>query len=136
MKKYKSKIDLWLVVLLSVVFGVIIISLMINKVWIGLAIMLIPSVFVLNMFTSTFYTLDGYELIIKCGLLYKVVVPINDIKRIRESNDLISSPALSIDRLEIQYGKFETVLISPKEKFSFIDAVKTLKPDIEIKLSS
>lgn len=132
MKKYKSKIDLWLIILLTVVFGGIVILSIIKKDWIGFIIALIPAIFIWYMFTSTYYIIRENEVIIKGGIFYKLVIKITDIRKISESNDLISSPALSIDRLEILYNKFDTILISPKAKYEFVKSIEILKPDIEI----
>lgn len=132
MKKYKSKIDLWLIIILTLVFGGIVIISIIKKDWIGFIIAIIPTIFIWDMFKSTFYIITEEELIIRCGIFYKLVIKITDIRKISESNDLISSPALSIDRLEILYNRFDTILISPKKKYEFLQSIETLKPDIEI----
>ena len=132
MKKYKSKIDLWLIIILTLVFGGIVIFSVIKKEWIGFIIAIIPTIFIWNMFRSTYYIITEEELIIRCGIFYKLVIKITDIRKISESNDLISSPALSIDRLEILYNRFDTILISPKKKYEFLQSIETLKPDIEI----
>jgi hypothetical protein len=39
---------------------------------------------------------------------------------------------LSLDRLEIKYGKFGTVLISPEDKEDFVRAIKERNPGVEI----
>ena len=132
MEKYKSKIDLWLIIILTLVFGGIVIFSIIKKEWIGFIIAIIPTIFIWNMFRSTYYIITEEELIIRCGIFYKLVIKITDIRKISESNDLISSPALSIDRLEILYNRFDTILISPKKKYEFLQSIETLKPDIEI----
>ena len=132
MEKYKSKIDLWLIIILTLVFGGIVIFSIIKKEWIGFIIAIIPTIFIWNMFRSTYYIVTEEELIIRCGIFYKLVIKITDIRKISESNDLISSPALSIDRLEILYNRFDTILISPKKKYEFLQSIETLKPDIEI----
>jgi hypothetical protein len=132
MEKYKSKIDLWLIIILTLVFGGIVIFSVIKKEWIGFIIAIIPTIFIWDMFKSTFYIITEEELIIRCGIFYKLVIKITDIRKISESNDLISSPALSIDRLEILYNRFDTILISPKKKYEFLQSIETLKPDIEI----
>lgn len=132
MEKYKSKIDLWLIIILTLVFGGIVIFSVIKKEWIGFIIAIIPTIFIWDMFNSTFYIITEEELIIRCGIFYKLVIKITDIRKISESNDLISSPALSIDRLEILYNRFDTILISPKKKYEFLQSIETLKPDIEI----
>jgi hypothetical protein len=136
MEMYKSKIDYWLIILLSVVFGGIVIQMIIDQFWYGLGIVIIPILFIGHMFTKTYYLLTEKELVIKCGFAFKKVLQIKDIRKISESSDLISSPALSIDRLEILYNKFDSVLISPKKKYEFIEALKILKPDIEVKLKA
>lgn len=132
MERYKSKIDLWLIIILTLVFGGIVIFSVIKKEWIGFIIAIIPTIFIWNMFRSTYYIVTEEELIIRCGIFYKLVIKITDIRKISESNDLISSPALSIDRLEILYNRFDTILISPKKKYEFLQSIETLKPDIEI----
>ena len=132
MEKYKSKIDLWLIIILTLVFGGIVIFSVIKKEWIGFIIAIIPTIFIWNMFRSTYYIVTEEELIIRCGIFYKLVIKITDIRKISESNELISSPALSIDRLEILYNRFDTILISPKKKYEFLQSIETLKPDIEI----
>lgn len=132
MEKYKSKIDLWLIIILTLVFGGIVIFSVIKKEWIGFIFAIIPTIFIWDMFKSTFYIITEEELIIRCGIFYKLVIKITDIRKISESNDLINSPALSIDRLEILYNRFDTILISPKKKYEFLQSIETLKPDIEI----
>lgn len=42
---------------------------------------------------------------------------------ITPSRNPLSSPALSIDRLKIQFGKRKFVLVSPEDKAGFIRAV-------------
>lgn len=87
MEKYKSKIDLWLIIILTLVFGGIVIFSVIKKEWIGFIIAIIPTIFIWNMFRSTYYIVTEEELIIRCGIFYKLVIKITDIRKISESND-------------------------------------------------
>ena len=50
-------------------------------------------------------------------------IPINAIKSIVKSRNIISSPAWSLDRLEIKYGDNKTVLVSPKNKAAFLSHI-------------
>jgi hypothetical protein len=43
----------------------------------------------------------------------------------------MSSPALSLDRIEIFYNKFDSVIISPKNKADFVAELKSINPAIE-----
>jgi hypothetical protein len=81
------------------------------------------------MWSSTMYVISGNELRISSGPM-KVLVPIDSISRIRRSNSPASSPALSLSRLEIHYGRFNEVLISPKDRRGFIRAIVARVPNV------
>lgn len=133
MEKFKSKIDLSLLLFLSLIFGGIFIKSVYDEVWTLTAIMLFTIVFMIHLFSTTFYVIENEKLIIKCGFLINVSIDIQNIKKISESYNIMSSPALSFDRLEILYNKFDTILVSPKEKERFIVAIQKINPQIEIK---
>jgi len=83
------------------------------------------------MFFKTEYTVEGKKLKIKCGFFTYKPIEIDEIKEITKSNNIISSPAASFDRIEIKYGKFEEIIISPKDKFEFAKYLKSLNPNIK-----
>ncbi len=85
------------------------------------------------MFATTYYAINENNLIVKCGFLFNKTIDINTIKKISETNNPLSSPATSIDRLEITYGKYDSVIISQKQKQDFINDIITLNPNIEVK---
>jgi len=135
MKKiYNSKIGLELVIPLVLIFGIALALTIIEKTnVIGIAILLPVILFVFHMFLTTNYTIESDDLIIKCGFLSNKTIDIKTIKKITETNNPLSSPATSLDRLEINYGKFDKILISPKNKTEFIDDIKRLNPNVEVK---
>lgn len=135
MKKiYKSKIGLELVIPLVLVFGTVLtLTISQEPSWIGIVILLPVILFVIHMFMTTDYTIDSDKLTVKCGFLYNKTIDIKAIKKITETNNPLSSPATSLDRLEINYGKFDSVLISPKQKSEFINDIKGLNPNVEVK---
>ena len=133
MEKFKSKIDLSIVIFLSIIFGWVLIRSAYDGIWIMVAIICFPIAFILHMYLTTFYTIQGGKLIIKCGFFINVLIDIQDIKSISESYNIMSSPALSFSRLEILYNKFDAILISPKNKERFIEAIQKINPQIEIK---
>lgn len=136
MKTHYSKIGMELVVPLVLIFGTVLVLIINEKPnWIAIAILLPVILFVVHMFLTTKYTIEGDKLVIKCGFLYHKTIDINTIRRIAETNNLLSSPATSLDRLEILYGKFDSVLISPRRKAEFINDIKRINPGIEVKLT-
>ena len=61
-------------------------------------------------------------------------IDISKIRKIEKTNSILSSPALSLDRIAIKFNKFDEVYISPKEKQAFVDELLNVNPDIEIKI--
>ena len=78
------------------------------------------------------YIITDQTLFIKAGIFANLSIPITNIRKINPSRSWMSSPAASIDRLAIHYGKYDSVLISPKDKQGFIDQLKSINPNIEL----
>ncbi|OYX27135.1 MAG: hypothetical protein B7Z06_04650 [Flavobacteriales bacterium 32-35-8] len=134
-KKYDSKVSYALLIAIFFLYFVPIVFAIINtgfvKGTIVLIAILIPSyLFILNIFLRTNYVIDADVLKIKCGLLYNKRINIHEIKKISKTNSLISSPAPSFDRIEIAYGKFDSIIISPKDKVTFVKDLMLINPNI------
>lgn len=136
MKKYPSKISYGLVFFILTVLVGSTIPMILPPVWLGLIINLLVVAFVLHLFWSTYYTIDGTSLKIKSGFVVNKKIEIDTIKMISESNSIISAPAVSFDRLEIKYNKFDSIFISPRDKSEFISHITRLNPKIEVQYKS
>lgn len=136
MEKFKSKISIGLVLFLVVVLGGILLKLLYDGVWSVSALIFFQILFIAHMFWTTFYSIENEKLQIKSGFLINFSIDIQQIKKISETNTLMSAPAISFDRLEILYNKFDTVVISPKEKVRFIEAIQKINPHVEVKLKN
>ncbi|MBX0356943.1 PH domain-containing protein [Halobacillus sp. Nhm2S1] len=79
----------------------------------------------------TGYTVKDGHMYIHSGPLRKRIA-IEDIKKIKSTKSLISSPALSIRKLEILYGEFMFTSISPKDEHKFLQVMKKENPHIKI----
>jgi hypothetical protein len=132
MVTYRSKIGLELIVPISIIFGAIVMIMITNKALLGIFVILPVIAFVVHMLLTTYYVVEGSMLTIKCGFLYNLKVDIGTIKKIKETNNALSSPAASLDRLEVSYGKFDDVMISPKDKAGFINHLIEINPSIEV----
>jgi len=98
--------------------------------WVGLLVCGLIILLIVNIYTGTYYKITpDHRLFIKCGVLESLVIDVNEIESIKKSNELTSSPALSIDRLEIGY-KGGRVLVSPVDKEKFIADLRKLNPKI------
>jgi hypothetical protein len=136
MKVYRSKISGWIIIPVMAILTIVTILSAYNRVWFTLAFLIPISAFVTYTIFSIYYTIDGEKLIIKCGFLYNISIEINSIKKITETNNPISSPASSLDRIELVFNKRDRVMISPKHKLEFIEDLKQINNTIEVKLRS
>lgn len=138
MNSFKSKFGYSVFVFLLFVFSLIIIlsvdesdsfkSMLILLILFSLIILLF-----LYMNFSTRYTIDKRDqLNIRMGVLYDKTIAINSIRKVRRTRSLLSSPAPSLDRLELSYGKFNQLLISPKDQAKFVKVLIELNPAIEV----
>jgi len=71
---------------------------------------------------STEYRLSDTVLFIRSGP-FRWSIRRDAIQRIRPTRSVLSSPALSLDRLEITYESGQTILVSPADKDSFLKAL-------------
>jgi hypothetical protein len=86
------------------------------------------------MILNTNYTInEDNTLRVKCGFFVNLLIDINQIRKIEFTRSVLSSPALSLDRIEIFYNKFDSVIVSPENKLEFIAQLTGLNPAIEVK---
>ena len=70
----------------------------------------------------TYYAVDTENLRIVAGP-FSWRIPISQISAVRATRNPLSSPALSLDRLRIEYGNNRAVMISPADKAGFLKAI-------------
>lgn len=130
MKKiYRSKVDGWLTVVLGL--GVLIsVAATVSAIAAGgwrylwsAAITIFFSLFIIWILRGTYYVLDGNILTIKSGP-FRWRVPVDEIRGITHTNNPLSSPALSLDRIRIEYSNGRSIMISPENKDEFIADIK------------
>lgn len=132
MKVFKSKIDWWFGLIL--VYPIFLsIKAMLEGEWVGLLGLAAVVEFILILSKTTQYIIDENQLIVKSTWIVNERIDISKITKVEKSNSILSSPALSLDRLLVRYNKYDEVLISPKEKKEFIDELLKINPTIEIK---
>ena len=135
MKTYKSKLGLELIIPLVVVFVAVLVLTSSNEPWwLGFVILSPIMAFILHLFKTTDYTIEGNMLKVRAGFLFNKRIEIASIKKIIETRNPLSAPATSLDRIELLYNTFDNVLISPKLKADFIAHLKAINPNIEVVL--
>lgn len=138
---YKSEISYGLLgTLCFLLLGIPVIQILNSNIhWENYVIVLLIQcctlLFVVYLFLNTYYSIEGDVLNVKSGMVYKKTIKISEIKAISKTNSLLSSPAASLTkRIEISYGKFNSVIISPKNQLCFVEALQRINPNIVIKI--
>ncbi len=130
-KTYRSKVDAWL---LLIIHAVIIASVVpigysgdVTKSVIIAAVLIVP--ITIYMFNNK-YIIRGSSLIVKDGI-FTHTYDINDIRSIKPTHTLLSAPAASLDRLEINFSH-DTLIVSPKHKEDFIRQLRGIASNVHI----
>ncbi|GHV44985.1 hypothetical protein FACS189492_2060 [Clostridia bacterium] len=133
MQKFRSKMDWWFLGFIIAMSGLLAqLILTTNGKGILMQNLLFVVVYALTIVLlwwplwSTRYVVDQEQLTIR-SLCFKWIIPLSAIQSVSETDNSISSPALSLDRLKIEYlkqGQTKTILVSPKDKVAFKAALK------------
>lgn len=129
-KRFKSKIDRWLLLLLVVImiFEVVVMSIAATqsddpRAAAGLVITALLIVALIgSLLIGTHYTVEGNTLRVVSGP-FRWKVPIDQIRSVQPTRSPLSSPALSLDRLRIDYGGRRRIMVSPADKVGFLRAI-------------
>ncbi len=127
---FPSRIDRWIVALMIVPFaisaGVVGSALRENPpvaaVLLMVGIEVLVLVLIVGMLRSTRYEVTSHDVIVR-STPFRWRIEIESIESIRPSRSPASSPAMSLDRLEIRYGGGRTLLVSPEDREGFLSAV-------------
>ena len=135
---FNSKVDTWLA---AIFIGTILVTLFIlywhfktndSTLLHSIAISSIPVILTLGIllptFFNTYYKINDQYLFIRSGF-FSWTIPLSDIESMHPNKSLISSPALSTDRLKIVYGN-KSILISPKDPLRFQKEIMVRKRNI------
>ncbi len=133
MTTYRTKVDVWLLLLIFIPLGYPLVETIIEGEWIVMAVLLVSIAFVFYLIFAIKYVINGDMLEIKNGFMGTTKIAIADIKSVEKTNNPLSAPAMSLKRLEIKYGnKFDSALISPVDREAFINDLLRLNPDIRV----
>ena len=102
--------------------------LLIDVVFVGVCVALM-----LDMLFHTDYTIRGDKLEIRCGILFRMTLPVSRIIEISHKSTMLSSPALSAKRIGIRYGRKNWVYVSPQNQENFISDLRSINPGITIR---
>ena len=125
--RFESKRDAWLY---AFMIGVPLVMFVVLKAppFAYVVLVVVEGVIIPTTLRSTYYVIETDTLVIRSsGLTWRV--PIRAITQITPTRSVASSPALSLDRLRIDYGG-KSILVSPENANAFVDALRAINPAI------
>lgn len=142
--RYKTRRDLWL----SIVIWFCIILLLIcgsTPLYINgaghvggpiiMLVCLMVAAFIAWLWLGTDYVLSEQHLIVRSGPI-STRIPYDQITKVKPIRSWLSSMATSSQRLEIHYGKYQFIHISPQEEKLFVTELQQKCPQVQIDLRS
>ena len=128
--RFASKVDGWMIPLMVVVVAGMIWSLVAVMIaeapWSIRIVVAVATVLVIALLfavlTRTHYTVANGELRVVSGP-FRRTISLSAITGVEPTRNPMSSPALSMDRLKVSYGKKKYILISPADKAGFLNAI-------------
>lgn len=136
---FKSKKDWWLAIIIwgamlfamgSTIYGLFTTPFDVMDLLIIIPCAFIIPIFILWLWCTTEYIVTENSLIIRYGPIKKEIL-LHTIKTLRKTRNPLSSPALSLKRIEIAYESYNSVLISPKDRDKFIAILIEKSPHIK-----
>ena len=129
-KTFYSRVDLWFY-LAPIIFIYPLYQTIITGDWLTILVIVLTLALTLSMFYCA-YRIDGQSLGVQCGPFAYPKMQISDIVSIRKTRSLWSSPALSLDRIAVISSKGRILVISPKERVAFIQAILAINPNVKV----
>jgi hypothetical protein len=95
------------------------------------AVVILPAIgLVLWIWKSTRYVVTDTSLLVRCAFV-RIAVPLAAITRLQRTSTMLSAPALSFDRLEVQHSA-GSVVISPADRDRFVTAITSRNPGVDV----
>lgn len=121
-RRFYSAIDVSLLFL--VLLPLLSIPLINSPPWQAYLLLLLLLGATIGLLWPCYYQLNQDHLLVRCGVLIQLRIPYQQIRQVAKSRSVVAGPALSMNRLAIDYGRMDQVLISPKDQAGFWAALQ------------
>jgi hypothetical protein len=127
--EFRSKVDAWFTaaLLATIAIGVSTVAIAASRggpIVLLSALLVFPIGLPVWLLRSTRYSLSDSHLDIRSGP-FSWRVPLEDVRSVTRTRNPLTSPALSLDRLQIDYGPGKSIMISPEDQQRFIRELET-----------
>jgi hypothetical protein len=132
-KVFPSKVDIVLPLLFIITSIPGIVTGIRNEDRLVLPIIIIVFILILYLLFDTKYIITKGNLKVHSGFIVNKNILIENIYLIKQTDSILSAPASSIsERIEVFYEDSKSIIISPKDRRTFIDELRKQNPAIKI----
>lgn len=132
---FTSRKDIWMgIVIWVLIFAFIWVfyqSVFVQLDILGIIVMVVMIYLLGTIWFNTRYKIENETLKISYGPIKKSI-GIQEIKSIRNTTNPFVAPSLSVHRIEINYGEYKTIQISPKDIQIFVNELQKKNPNIKL----
>jgi hypothetical protein len=129
MKVFTSKIDAWiLIVFITTILVPIFAAFFSTKkggvlsIISAFLLLAVGAILPIWLLLTTKYVVAEEQLIVNSGP-FTWTIPTASISSVKETRNSRASPALTLDRLQLNYGEGKSIMLSPKDKIKFKHAI-------------
>jgi hypothetical protein len=131
---FKSKVDTWLLTTLLAGATVMVATVVGLTLFGGapplLLLLLAAPALIVWTLTSTSYDVTDTTLWVRSAFV-RLSIPLSTIRTVRTTRSVLSAPALSLDRLEVQHTSGR-VVVSPRDQAGFVKAIRDRVPGVAV----
>jgi hypothetical protein len=134
-RRFRSKVDPWLIVPAIIGVSSPLVMLVVRLASgrsLGPDLVLFPAVsVVLASLLFVSYSVTDDSIVVRRGL-WRSRMPLDRLRELKATQEGLSSPALSLDRIEIRTDRGLWLMVSPLDKQGFVKALQARVPSIKL----
>ena len=127
MKTYRTRISIALLLILAAILFLVAVLSYTEQKYTGIVVSVVSFILIIGLFCCIKYVIDGKTLRVYYFPGVHTDIDITTITKMERSWNPLSSPAASIKRLAVHFGKGDVVYISPRHEQEFIDEINRIK---------
>lgn len=131
--EYKSKVDIWLPLLISILFLPLLFLIYKNKDFMFFLLLMVYCGIMIYVYSFK-YIISGDKLKVYNSFVLLDTYDLKDVVSLTNTHSIIASPASSFDRLQLVFINGKKIIISPAAKKKFVEQILIVNPKVKLYL--
>lgn len=132
---FRSRISVFLVVMMTAIIVMPFVTIPEEGFLVTLAAIAPVVLIIVVLFASLRYVIDGNVLYVRSVPFTRgTAYDLTKLKSISPTRSILSSPALSLKRIKLDFGVGMPLIISPRAQELFVEEILRINPNVEVNL--